>query len=113
MSTAVIGPISGPTFVTPTVRLTRRGRLVLTVLFLALLLAVFTVFGSTSAASRDAGQPTPTRTVMVQEGDTLWGLAAAVAEPGEVREMVHQIEQLNALSGASVHVGQELAVPVE
>ncbi|MBA2465912.1 MAG: LysM peptidoglycan-binding domain-containing protein [Nocardioidaceae bacterium] len=109
MSTAVIGPA----FMTPTVRLTRRGRLVLTVVLLGLLLAAFTMFGSTSAASGDAGEPIPTRTVMVQEGDTLWGIASGVAEPGEVREMVHHIEQLNALSGASVNVGQELAVPVE
>lgn len=96
----------------PAVRLTRRGRLVLTLLFLGALMVVLTVFGATSAATGEAGRPVPTRTVVVDEGDTLWGIAADVAGPGEVREMVHRIQELNALSGSGVAIGQELAVPV-
>jgi hypothetical protein len=96
-----------------TVRLTRRGRVVAVVLLLALVLAALTVFGSHSAATGEAGSPVPTRTVEVGEGDTLWGIASEVAEPGEVREMVHQIEELNALSGSALAVGQEIAVPVD
>ena len=95
------------------VRLTRRGRLVVTFLFLGLMLAALTVFGATSAATGEAGEPVPTRTVLVDEGDTLWMIASEVAAPGEVREMVHRIEELNALSGAGVYVGQRIAVPVE
>lgn len=106
MSTAVIGPSSAPTL-----RLTRRGRLTVTLVFLGLMLAVLTAYGSTSAASGETGTPLPTNTVLVHEGDTLWGIAATVAEPGEVREVVHHIERLNALSGGSLAVGQELAVP--
>lgn len=94
------------------VRLTRRGRLVVTFLFLGLVLAVLTVFGSTSAATGEAGEPVPTRTVVVDDGDTLWMIASEVAAPGEVREMVHRIEELNALSGAGLAVGQRIAVPV-
>ena len=94
------------------VRLTRRGRLVLTTTFLVALLAVFTAFGATSVATDDAGEPVPTRTVMVGEGDTLWGIASAVAAPGETREVMHQIQQLNALSSSGVALGQELAVPI-
>jgi hypothetical protein len=94
------------------VRLTRRGRLALTALFVGVILGALTVFGATSAATGEAGQPVPTRTVMVDQGDTLWGIAADVAAPGEVRDMVHRIEELNALSGAGVYVGQEIAVPV-
>ncbi|MGZ5417586.1 MAG: LysM peptidoglycan-binding domain-containing protein [Nocardioides sp.] len=95
------------------VRLTRRGRLVVTFLFLGLMLAALTVFGATSAATGEAGEPVPTRTVLVDEGDTLWMIASEVAAPGEVREMLHRIEELNALSGAGVYVGQRIAVPVE
>ncbi len=96
----------------PAVRLTRRGRVVAVLLLLGLLLAVLTVYGSHSAATGEAGTPVPTRTVEVGEGDTLWGIASDVAEPGQVRDMVHQIQELNALSGASLQVGQEIAVPV-
>lgn len=96
----------------PAVRLTRRGRVVAVLLLLGLLLAVLTVYGSHSAATGETGSPVPTRTVEVGEGDTLWGIASDVAEPGQVRDMVHQIQELNALSGASLQVGQEIAVPV-
>ena len=65
-----------------------------------------------SAATGEAGTPVPTRTVEVGEGDTLWKIASEVAKPGETRAMVHQIEELNALSGPGVTVGQQIAVPV-
>lgn len=94
------------------VRLTRRGRLVLTLFFLVALTVALTLFGASSAATGEKGRPVPTRSVVVQPGDTLWMIAAEVAEPGEVREAVHRIQELNALSGSSLAVGQELAVPV-
>ncbi len=46
------------------------------------------------------------------EGDTLWAIASETAEPGQVRDMVHQIQELNALSSSALRVGQEIAVPV-
>jgi len=94
------------------VRLTRRGQVVAVLLLLGLLLAVLTVYGSHSAATGEAGAPVATRTVEVGEGDTLWGIASEVAEPGQVRDMVHRIQELNALSGAGLQIGQEIAVPV-
>jgi LysM repeat protein len=93
-------------------RLTRRGRLVLTVLFLGVLLVALTVFGAHSAATGQAGAPVQTRTVEVGQGDTLWGIASKVSEPGQVRQMVLKIEQLNALNGPALVEGQEIAVPV-
>ncbi len=95
------------------VRLTRRGRLVLTVLFLVVATVLLTVFGATSAATGDKGEPVPTRTVVVTEGDTLWGISAEVAEPGEVRAMVHRVQELNALVGSGIAIGQELAIPLD
>ena len=97
----------------PAVRLTRRGRIVLTTLFLALVLAAFTAYGARSVATGDHGTPVPTRTVVVSEGDTLWEIAGSVAAPGQVREMVQRIVDLNALSGVTVFEGQELAVPIK
>jgi len=94
------------------VRLTRRGRIVVVLVMVGLLLALLAVFGPHSAATGDAGTPVRTRTVEVAPGDTLWGIASQAAEPGQVRDMVHQIEELNALSGPEVTVGQEIAVPV-
>lgn len=98
---------------TSSVRLTRRGRLTLLALFVGLAFVLFTVFGGQSAATGEAGEPVETRTVIVGEGDTLWGIASEVAEPGEVREMIHYIQELNALPSASLMRGQELAIPVD
>jgi LysM repeat protein len=94
------------------VRLTRRGQVVVVLLMLGLLLTAFTVFGARSAATGEAGTPVPTRTVEVGHGDTLWDIAADVAQPGQTREMVLRIEKLNALSGPTLAEGQRLAVPV-
>lgn len=93
-------------------RLTRRGRLVFLMVFVALVFGMVTIFGGQSAATDDAGSPVETRTIQVAEGDTLWDIASTVAAPGQVREMIHQIEELNALSGAGLVEGQELAIPV-
>ncbi len=95
------------------VRLTRRGRLVLITLLLVVATVVLAVFGATSAATGEKGEPVPTRTVVITQGDTLWGIASEVAAPGEVRAMVHRIQELNALAGSGVVIGQELAVPVD
>ena len=92
-------------------RLTRRGRVVVVLLFLTLLLAALLAMGGYSAASDARGAAQPTRTVVVQEGDTLWAIAARVAEPGEVREAVHALQELNALSGPELVEGQRIAVP--
>ena len=94
------------------VRLTRRGRVLAVLVFLGLLLVALTMFGPRSAATGEAGTPVQTRTVEVGAGDSLWEIASDVAPPGQVRETVHQIQELNALTGSGVAVGQTIAVPV-
>jgi Tfp pilus assembly protein FimV len=103
---------AAPASPTAPVRLTRRGRVFVVLLFLGLLMVTLTVFGSHSAATSDRGTPVHTRTVEVDRGDTLWTIASSVAKPGHVRETIHQIEELNALTGPGLTVGQEIAVPV-
>ena len=95
-----------------TVRLTRRGRVTLLLLFVGLAFAVFTMLGGHSAATDESGRPVPTRRIVVGEGDTLWDIASDIAAPGETREMIHYIQELNSLSGPSLAQGQRLAVPV-
>ena len=52
-------------------RLTRRGRLVVTLVLLGAVLLACVAFGARSAATGDAGSPVPTRMVQVGPGDTL------------------------------------------
>jgi hypothetical protein len=93
------------------VRLTRRGRLVLVLAFLALAVALMIPMSGWATASLTGGTPEPVRVVEVAPGDTLYGIAADLAEPGEIRTMVHRIQELNSLPGGQIEEGQKLAVP--
>lgn len=98
------------------VRLTRRGRIAVLLLGLALALAAGVFLGAGSVATERPGTAEPTRIVQVSSGDTLWGIAAdAAAATGEddIRAMVHRIERLNALDSGMVLIGQRLRVPTE
>ncbi|GAA0625516.1 hypothetical protein GCM10009547_31050 [Sporichthya brevicatena] len=93
-------------------RLTRRGRLVVVVLFLGALLAGGVLFGSTS--TRASGEAGPARTyeyLVVQPGDTLWGIAKQVAPNDDPRATIEAIRRLNALSDGGVQAGQRIALP--
>jgi hypothetical protein len=93
------------------VRLTRRGRLVVLALALVAVLAVGFVLASGSVATDEPGTPEPTRVVLVGSGDTLWDIAAGLADDGDVRAMIDRIEELNALESGMVVAGQKLVVP--
>jgi LysM repeat protein len=93
------------------VRLTRRGRWVLTVLLLGVVLALSVVFGSGSVASPERGEAPATTTVVVTEGASLWSIADDVAAPGETREVMYEIDQLNQLESSVLVPGQTLVVP--
>lgn len=95
-----------------TLRLTRRGRLVMVVLFLAALLAGGVLFGSTSTrATGEAGAPRDYQYLVVQPGQTLWGIAKDVAPQEDPRATIEAIRRLNALSGTGVEAGQRIALP--
>ncbi|WP_204163938.1 LysM peptidoglycan-binding domain-containing protein [Nocardioides solisilvae] len=94
------------------VRLTRRGRVVVLAVALLFVLVAGIFLGGGSFATQESGTPAPTEIVMVQEGDTLWGIAAAIAEDGDVRAVMSEIERLNALDSSVVELGQKLRVPL-
>ncbi|HMU35973.1 MAG TPA: LysM peptidoglycan-binding domain-containing protein [Marmoricola sp.] len=93
-------------------RLTRRGRIVFTMIFLSLVAAAMIFVGGRAAASFDAGNPPAIHYITVSSGDTLYSLAGDYAEPGQIREMVQQIEDLNSLDSVTIYPGQRLAIPV-
>lgn len=95
----------------PRVRLSARGRGVLLVALLTLVLAAMTVLGGKAIASFDAAPGDAVRVVEVRPGDTLYGIAGDLAGPGEVREMVARIQQLNSLDQAGLVAGKSIAVP--
>lgn len=91
-------------------RLTARGRGVLATLALLGALAGGAVLGMATASGVE--MPAETDQVTVLPGETLWGIATDAAEEGQdVRNVMEAIVTLNSLSSATVHPGQELAVP--
>jgi Tfp pilus assembly protein FimV len=96
----------------PSVRLTRRGRLVLFLGSLALLLGGGVLFGAGAVGTETAGTPEPARIVTVAPGQTLWGIAAEASEGGDVRDVMAEIEELNALETPVLQAGQRIRVPI-
>ena len=94
------------------VRLTRRGRVVVVVaaLLVAFAIGVF-VTAAGSVATQHPGTAEPTKIVQVGTGDTLWGIASELSDDGDVRAMMEEIKQLNALDSADLQAGQRLVVP--
>ena len=89
-------------------RLTRRGRIVVVLVALVLLVVAFSMGQVSSQAAGPAQRPP---TVTVQAGETLWQLAARIAPHADPRLVVPQIEQLNHLRSPELLAGEQLVVP--
>ncbi|MEE6274036.1 LysM peptidoglycan-binding domain-containing protein [Georgenia wangjunii] len=92
--------------------LTARGRAVVaTFAFLAATTAAVGV-GAWAGQAGAAGAEGPVTAVTVGAGETLWGIAAGAAAPGEdVRDVVDEMLALNGLSSAELRAGQQILVP--
>ncbi|MCW2548621.1 MAG: hypothetical protein JWN96_3081 [Mycobacterium sp.] len=99
------------------VRLTRRGRVVVLLTLLSLLLVAFSLgrVAHSEAAGRPSGQASAPLTgytqTTVHQGETLWSVARRVAPGHDPRALVQQIRELNHLESASVQAGQQLVLP--
>jgi hypothetical protein len=101
------------------VRLTRRGRLVVTGFMLAGMMMVaalawLALAGPAQAAGSGARPGSVYKnltTVVVRPGQTLWSIAVRAEPAADPRAVVREIADLNALSSTSVEPGQQLLVP--
>jgi Tfp pilus assembly protein FimV len=97
---------------TTAVRLTRRGRLMIVLAAMALMVLAGVVLGHGSSQAAGRGSVAATsRTLTVKPGDTLWSVAARIAPHSDPRLVVADIESRNHLAGAAVRAGQQLRVP--
>ena len=111
MSTMALSPVAA-TRRPGSLRLTRRGRLVVFVASLLLVLLVGVVLGASSVATQDRGEAAPTQVVQVAPGETLWEIASRLtATGGDVRDVMYDIRRLNALESSGLTAGQSLRVP--
>lgn len=97
----------------PRLRLTRRGRVVLTSLAaLPLVIAalIFSLNGGAATATLE-GSAVPFTYVTVESGQSLWQVAESLAPGADPREVIDAIVSLNGLESVDVYAGQELAIP--
>lgn len=97
----------------PHLRITRRGRAVLTLL-IAIPLAVgaaVTGFGAIGAAAGTQSSTATFQYVTVEPGESLWQVARAVAPTADPRDVVADILSFNDLGSGDVQPGQRLAIP--
>ena len=128
MSTATF-PAGTYNFDRPSAGLTRRGRLARTLLVLSLSIVLGAGFamkagaGDAGASGSDVlsaakinGSSDSAKTyivVTVAAGETLWSLASAMADGGDVQTLVADIASANSLSGVDVEAGQKLRIPIK
>jgi len=102
-----------------TVRLTRRGRIVVATLLTALcllLVALAWMAITARAQAADGGLPQGAvyrnlSSVVVHPGQTLWSIASQAEPSADARVVMQLIIELNALHGTRVEPGQHLWVP--
>ncbi|MGH8893188.1 MAG: LysM peptidoglycan-binding domain-containing protein [Actinomycetes bacterium] len=95
------------------VHLTRRGRLLLTMVALLMLVGagVLAVGGAPASAGSEPGAASVAERVTVRPGETLWAIAEREAPGVDPRETVAAIIGLNALDSSAVAAGSVLLIP--
>jgi LysM repeat protein len=82
---------------------------VLAVLTICVVLSAVRVTSSASTGSPPPPAPAPVH--VVEPGETLWGIAAALAPQADTRLIVARLAELNGLASAEVRPGQVLLLP--
>jgi hypothetical protein len=118
MSTAgmrTAAPLPASAHLATHLRLTKRGRRVLTVLAAVPVVIgalVFTLNGGIATASDVAGS-TRFQYVTVAAGESLWQLAGQIAPSADPRDVISDVVHLNQLASTDLQAGQRLAIPIQ
>ncbi|MDQ4502666.1 LysM peptidoglycan-binding domain-containing protein [Sinomonas sp. ASV322] len=96
-------------------RLTRRGRFVLIAMPMFIVSVLLLVGLAAFMSPAHAGDTAPARIdavqVTVQQGQSLWSVAAQYAPDRDPRVVISEIVDLNGLDSTRVQPGQQLMVP--
>jgi hypothetical protein len=92
-------------------RLTRRGRVVVLLALVTLLLAAFSLGRQGSEAAPKGAPTAQLAQTVVQPGESLWAVARRVAPGHDPRAVIDQIADLNGLQTSELRAGQLLVIP--
>jgi LysM domain-containing protein len=113
MAPAMTAQAPRPVLRAPRLRLTRRGRAVVTTLVSGLIVSLalaLVLNGPMATANSDLSTGTFSY-VTVEAGQSLWHLAESIAPGADPRDVIHEIVRLNQLQSSVVHPGDRLAIP--
>ena len=96
----------------PSVRLTRRGRVLLLALLVAVLFGAFSLGRAAPQAASDRQSAPALEQITVHQGDSLWTVARRIAPDNDPRDVIAQIRRLNDLTTWQLQAGQQLLLPV-
>lgn len=103
-----------PVAVSP-IKLTRRGRMLVSTMSFAAMLAISLVslFGIATASAKATNETSSSTTtqIVVAPGETLWTIAARVNPEIDPRAVIEDIKALNVIEGSEVYAGQVLLIP--
>lgn len=84
--------------------------LVATAVFLIVFVSLGFIYNGRGQAAAEKGESP--LIVVVQQGDSIWGIAKNYREPGEdIRSLVFEIRKINSLNDACIYPGQQLIIP--
>jgi hypothetical protein len=92
-------------------RLTRRGRLVVTLALVAVSTGVLGL-AQPQAFALGRGDGPATQRITVRPGETLWAIADRVAPDADPRSTIARLESMNHLESSTVPAGSVLLVPL-
>ncbi len=109
------GTVTGSAAPRVRLRLTRRGRAVLTALVALPVVIGALVFALNGGMAAATGEQTHVtfHYVTVQSGDSLWSVAERLAPNADPRDVIADLVSLNGLESAVVTPGQQLAIPTQ
>lgn len=95
----------------PVLRLTPRGRAIAVLVLLAAIFCLGMAFGSSANGADSATGSAEHSSVVVQPGQTLWGIARSAAPDRDPRVVISAIRELNAMPTTEISAGQVLLLP--
>jgi LysM repeat protein len=96
---------------TTSLRITRRGRVVLGLALALPVMALSVFLASPGALAESDAASNDFEYMTVLSGDTLWSFATMISPDEDPRDVVANIISLNQLETASLMPGQEIALP--
>jgi len=71
------------------------------------------IFATVLSVSASSSVIEKTKLIVVQTGDTLWGIAEEHCPEGDIRKYIYQVKLLNGMETSTIYAGQGLFLPIE